>query len=152
MPLRLVDPRFILALGLLAAAPAQAQTAAEAAAIRATALDYAEGWYTGDGDRMGRALHPELVKRILVSDTATGRSFVQTMGASALVNGTMHGYGKSTPADRQQKDVTVLDVFGNAAIAKVVMSDWIDYLQLVRVEGRWLIVNVLWERKPEKKG
>jgi hypothetical protein len=152
MPLRLIDPRFILSLGLLAAAPVQAQTASEASAIRATALDYAEGWYAGDGDRMARALHPELVKRILVSDTATGRSFVQTMGASALVNGTLHGYGKSTPADRQQKDVTVLDVFGNAAIAKVVMSDWIDYLQLVRVEGRWLIVNVLWERKPEKKG
>src|SRR4051794_32353577 len=101
MPLRLIDPRFILALGLLAAAPAQAQTAAEAAAIRTTALDYAEGWYTGDGDRMGRALHPELVKRIPVSDTATGRSYVQTMGASALVNGTLHGYDKSTPAERQ---------------------------------------------------
>ena len=152
MPLRLIDPRFILALGLLAAAPAQAQTASEAAAIRATALDYAEGWYAGDGDRMGRALHPELVKRILVSDTATGRSFVQTMGASALVNGTRHGYGRSTAADRQQKDVTVLDVFGNAAIAKVVMADWIDYLQLVRVDGRWVIVNVLWERKPDRKG
>ena len=154
MPLRLLSPRFILALGLLAAtAPAvRAQTAAEATAIRATALDYAEGWYAGDADRMGRALHPELVKRILVSDTVTGRSIVQTMGASALVNGTRHGYGKGTPADRQQKDVTVLDVFGNAAIAKVVMADWIDYLQLVRVDGRWLIVNVLWERKPEKKG
>jgi hypothetical protein len=100
---------------------------------------------------MGRALHPELVKRILVSDTATGRSFVQTMGASALVNGTRHGYGKSTPADRQQKDVTVLDVFSNAAIAKVVMADWIDYLQLVRVDGRWVIVNVLWERKADRK-
>jgi Putative lumazine-binding len=92
------------------------------------------------------------VKRILVSDTATGQSFVQTMGASALVNGTRHGYGKSTPAERQQKDVTVLDVFGNAAVAKAVMADWIDYLQLVRVDGRWLIVNVLWERKPERKG
>ena len=154
MPFRLLDPRFVCALGLLAAAAptARAQTAAESAAIRATALDYAEGWYAGDGERMGRALHPELVKRILVSDTATGRSFVQTMGASALVNGTRHGYGKDTPADRQQKDVTVLDVFGNAAIAKVVMADWIDYLQLVRVDRRWLIVNVLWERKPGPKG
>src|SRR5215216_1621201 len=154
MPLRLLDPRFIVTLCLLAATvPAvRAQTAAEAAAIRATALDYAEGWYAGDGDRMGRALHPELVKRILVSDTATGRSFVQTMGTSALVNGTRHGYGKGTPADRQQKDVTVLDVFGNAAIAKVVMADWVDYLQLVRVDGRWLIVNVLWEQKPGQKG
>jgi hypothetical protein len=155
MSLRLLDPRLIVTLSLLAASvPAvRAQTAAEATAIRATALDYAEGWYAGNGDRMSRALHPELVKRILVSDTATGRSFVQTMGASALVNGTRHGYGKDTPPERQQKDVTVLDVFGNAAIAKVVMADWIDYLQLVRVDGRWLIVNVLWERKPgQKKG
>jgi len=153
MPLRLRNPRFLLAIVLLAtgARVVRAQTAAESAAIRATALDYAEGWYAGDGDRMGRALHPELVKRILVSDTATGRSFVQTMGTSALVNGTRHGYGKGTPADRQRKDVTVLDVFGNAAIAKVVMADWVDYLQLVRVDGRWLIVNVLWERKPGQK-
>jgi putative lumazine-binding protein len=154
MPIRLLAPCLMLTLGLAAgtAPVAQAQAAAESAAIRASALDYAEGWYAGDGERMGRSLHPELVKRILVSDTATGRSFVQTMGASALVNGTRHGYGKGTPADRQQKDVTVLDVFGNAAIAKVVMADWIDYLQLVRVEGRWLIVNVLWERKPAAKG
>ena len=154
MPLRRLRIHRLLPLALLAAATttARAQTAADAAAIRATVLDYAEGWYAGDGDRMARALHPELVKRILVSDTATGQSFVQTMGASALVNGTRHGYGKSTPADRQQKDVTVLDVFGNAAVAKAVMADWIDYLQLVRVDGRWLIVNVLWERKPERKG
>ena len=46
----------------------------------------------------------------------------------------------------------MLDVFGNAAVAKAVMADWIDYLQLSRVDGRWLIVNVLWERKPERKG
>jgi hypothetical protein len=144
--------RLVLVLILLAAASAaHAQSAADSSGIRAAALDYAEGWYTGDGERMARAVHPELVKRILVNDTATGRAFVQTMGATALVNGARHGYGKGTPADRQQKDVRILDVFGNAAVAKVVMADWIDYLQLVRADGRWQIVNVLWERKPERK-
>ena len=145
--------RFVtLLFALLAASPtARAQTAADTTGIRAAALDYAEGWYSGDADRMARAVHPELVKRILVTDTATGRSFVQTMGASALVNGARHGYGKSTPAERQLKDVRILDVFGNAAVAKVVMADWIDYLQLIRSEGRWQIVNVLWERKPDRK-
>jgi hypothetical protein len=29
------------------------------------------------------------------------------------------------------------------------MADWVDYMQLGRVDGRWLIVNVLWERKPQ---
>ena len=71
-------------------------------------------------------------------------------GASALVNGTRHGYGKSTPKERQQKDVTILDIFNNAASAKAVMADWVDYMQLAKVDGRWLIVNVLWERKPGK--
>jgi hypothetical protein len=129
--------------------PARAQAAADSAAIRATALDYAEGWYEGNADRMARALHPELVKRIVVRDTSTGKTMVQGMGASVLVNSTRHGYGKETPKERQQKEVTILDIFGNAASAKAVMADWVDYLQLGKVDGRWVIVNVLWERKPQ---
>jgi hypothetical protein len=144
--------RYGLLLALLAPVAAQAQTAADSSAIRATALDYVEGWYEGNPERMTRALHPELVKRIVVSDTTTKRSVLQDMGATALVNGTRHGWGKETPKDRQQKDVTILDIFGNAASVKAVMADWIDYLQIARVDGRWVIVNVLWERKPERKG
>jgi len=139
---------------LLLAAPAasHAQSAADSSAIRSTALDYVEGWYEGNPERMGRALHPALVKRIVVSDTATKRSVLQDMGASALVNGTRHGWGKETPRDRQQKDVTILDVFGNAASVKAEMADWIDYMQMAKVDGRWVIVNVLWEHKPGKRG
>lgn len=143
--------------GLLLAALAaptlgHAQSAADSSAIRATALDYVEGWYEGDGARMARAVHPELVKRIVVSDTATGRSVIQNMGATALVNGARRGWGKETPAERRRKDVTILDIFGNAATVKAVMADWIDYLQIAKVDGRWVIVNVLWERNPGSRG
>ena len=140
--------RYGLLLAMAIPAAAHAQTAADSTSIRAAVLDYAEGWYEGNAERMSRAVHPELVKRIVVSDTATKRSVIQNMGATALVNGTRRGWGKETPAERRQKDVTVLDIFGNAASAKAVMADWIDYLQLARVDGRWVIVNVLWERKP----
>ena len=133
----------VLAFGSL-----QAQTSADTTAIRATALNYVEGWYEGNADRMAKALHPELVKRIVVRDTTTGKTMVQGMGTSVLVNSTRHGYGKETPKERQQKDVSVLDVFGNAASVKAVMADWIDYMHMAKVDGRWVIVNVLWERKP----
>jgi Putative lumazine-binding len=133
---------------LMISTPGMAQAPADSAAIRATALDYVEGWYQGNASRMGRALHPELVKRIVINDTTTGKSVLQNMGASALVNGTRHGYGKSTPRDRQQKDVSILDIFGNAASARATMADWIDYMHLSKVDGRWVIVNVLWEKKP----
>ncbi len=35
----------------------------EEAGVRAAVLDYVEGWFDGNAERMERALHPELVKR-----------------------------------------------------------------------------------------
>ncbi|MBX7173008.1 MAG: nuclear transport factor 2 family protein [Pyrinomonadaceae bacterium] len=119
------------------------------AAITATALDYIEGWYAGDAERMERALHPDLAKRIVM--TRDGRSMLQQMSAMGLVQGVKRGGGKNTPPEKQQKDVTILDVFENAASVKVVASDWIDYLHIAKFNGRWVIVNVLWELKPQKK-
>ena len=128
---------------------AQSTTGSDAdkAAIKQTALDYIEGWYEGDAERMERALHPELAKRI-VRTNRQGQSRLDQMSAMSLVQGTRRAYGKQTPKEKQQKDVTILDVFENAACAKVIASDWVDYLQLARWNGRWVIVNVLWELKP----
>jgi len=114
-------------------------------AIRRAALDYIEGWYEGNVERMTRAVHPELAKRIVI--TENGASRVEQMGASVLIANVRRGGGRKTPKERQQKDVTILDRFENAASMKIVASDWIDYLHLAKVDGRWVIVNVLWENK-----
>jgi hypothetical protein len=132
---------------LAAASPVRAQTGADSAGIRAAALDYAEGWFEGNADRMARAVSPELVKRIVVRDTVSGKDMIQGMGSSVLVNSTRRGFGKSTPPDKQEKEVRIYDIFRGSAVARVTMTDWIDYLQLARIDGRWVIVNVLWERK-----
>lgn len=144
------------ALGLLAiasravVAQTHTPTAADSAAIKATALDYIEGWYTGDADRMERALHPELAKRIVYQPTQPGgRSRLETQSAMTLVKNTRAGGGKRTPPDKQQKDVTILDIYENAASVKVVAGAWIDYLHMGRADGKWQIINVLWELKPQ---
>lgn len=116
--------------------------------IKQAALDYIEGWYEGNAERMERALHPELAKRIVRTDPK-GRSGLGQMGAMTLVQSTRAGGGKTTPKEKQQKDVTILDIFGNTASAKVVASEWIDYMHLAKWNGRWVIVNVLWEMKPQ---
>jgi hypothetical protein len=143
---------FTLAAALVAAipAPAGAADAADEAAIRRAALDYAEGWYEGNPERMERALHPELAKRIVRTD-AQGRSRLDQMSALTLINGVKAGHGKETPPAEQLKDVTILDIYGGTASVKVVMSEWIDYLHLARWNGQWRIVNVLWELKPGKR-
>jgi hypothetical protein len=140
----------ILLTVLFSASHANAQTPSDADLIKQTALDYIEGWYEGNAERMERALHPELAKRIVRTDDR-GRYNLGQMGAMTLVQYTRAGGGKNTPKDKQQKDVTVLDIFGNAASAKVIASEWVDYLQLAKWNGRWVIVNVLWELKPPPK-
>ena len=139
---------------IFSGSPVQAQTNAPDAdkeAIKQTALDYIEGWYEGNAERMERALHPDLAKRIVRTDPNNGRSGLSQMSALSLIQGTRRGGGKDTPREKQQKDVTILDVFENAASVKVVASDWIDYLHVAKWNGRWVIVNVLWELKPQKK-
>jgi hypothetical protein len=138
----------LLAIILASFAGTPAQIAdADRDAIKATALDYIEGWYEGNPERMERSLHPDLAKRI-VRTNDRGQSMLGQMSAMGLVMGVRGGGGKNTPKEKQQKDVTILDVFGNAASVKVVASDWIDYLHIAKFNGRWVIVNVLWEMKP----
>ncbi|HET8796478.1 MAG TPA: nuclear transport factor 2 family protein, partial [Thermoanaerobaculia bacterium] len=97
-------------------------------AIEAAALDYAEGWYAGDADRMARALHPDLAKRIVASKDGEPR--LQHMTAEQLIAGTRKGYGKNVPPEKQLKDVKILDVFGNTATVRLEMAGWIDYLHV----------------------
>lgn len=126
-----------------------AQTDADREAIKRTALNYAEGWYEGNADKMESALHPDLAKRIARTNDK-GQTRLDQMTAMSLVQGTRGGYGKQTPKEEQQKDVTVLDVTGGAATVKLEMRDWVDYMHIARSNGKWVIVNVLWEMKPAK--
>ena len=139
-----------IALALLfAVAPVSAQTAADSAGIRATALDYIDGWWSGDGQRMGSALHPELVKRIRNADAARGAEWIDNQGASRLTMGTARGGGRETPPANRRSDVVILDIFQNTASVRVDAGAWVDYLHIVRWGNRWVINNVWWEtRRP----
>jgi hypothetical protein len=121
-----------------------AQTAADSAAIRATALDYIEGWYTNDAARMERALHPKLAKRMVWADS-TGKSHVVDLTAQQLVQGTRSH--PLVPATERRKDVQILNVFGNAAVVRIDAQEWVDYLQLIKWNGSWKIINVVWENR-----
>jgi putative lumazine-binding protein len=141
-------PLVIAALSLAPLSNSSGQSQADSVAIRQTALDYIQGWYTGDAARMERALHSELAKRIVRTDTL-GNYRLDQQSAMTLVQGTRNGYGKSTPQADRLDDVRILDIYRNAASVRVNASYWVDYLQLAKWHGRWVIVNVLWELKPK---
>ena len=141
---------FALFLILAPVITASAQADADREAIKRTALNYAEGWYEGNADKMESSSSPDLAKRIARTN-AQNQTRLDHMTAMALVQGTRGGFGKQTPAAEQQKDVTILDVLGGAATVKLEMRDWVDYMHIAKINGKWLIVNVLWEMKPRKE-
>jgi hypothetical protein len=125
------------------------QTDADREAIKRTALNYAEGWYEGNAEKMESALSPDLAKRIARTNQQ-GQSSLGHMTAMTLVQATRSGSGKSVPKEEQQKDVSILDVLGGAATVKLEMRDWVDYMHIAKMNGKWVIINVLWEMKPKK--
>ena len=124
----------------------QGQTAADSAAIRGTALDYIEGWYSNNSTRMERALHPKLAKRMVWADS-TGKSHLVDLTALELIQGTKAH--PPVPASERRKEVQILSVFGNAAMVRIDASGWVDYLQQIKWNGSWKIINVVWENRPE---
>ncbi|HVH08608.1 MAG TPA: nuclear transport factor 2 family protein [Gemmatimonadales bacterium] len=125
---------------------ARAQSAADSAAIRTTALDYIDGWYTNDAARMERALHPHLAKRLVYVDSS-GHSHLVDLTALELVQGTK-AHPPVAPADRRE-EITVLSLFGNAAVVRIDASTWVDFLEEIKWNGRWVIINVVWENRPK---
>jgi len=142
---------FLLSLLLLAACAVSgySQTDADREGVKRAALNYAEGWYEGNADKMESALSPDLAKRIARTNDR-GQTMVDNMTAMRLVQATRGGSGKQTPVAEQKKDVTILDMMVNSATVKLEMRDWVDYLHVAKVSGKWVIVNVLWEMKPKK--
>ncbi|MGK2284522.1 nuclear transport factor 2 family protein [Pedomonas sp. V897] len=142
------------ALCLAVPGAAHAEEAADArtiAAIEAVAYDYVDGQLEGDPERVARSLHPDLAKRA-VRQAGEGADEVfplRRMTRDELVALTRQGVLK-TPREQWSRSVKVLDVYGDAAVARVETPWFVDYFHLGRYGDRWLIVNALWYPKSSR--
>lgn len=122
----------------------------EKVAIRNATLDYLEGWYNGDAERMGRALHPEFfTKRGILVNPNTGEMATPHLNAEMMIGYVKQGGGKNFPREKLNNEVIILDVYKNTASVKATSAQFVDYLHLAKFNGKWMIVNVLWELKAE---
>jgi len=113
-------------------------------AITKAALDYIEGWFEGSAERMDRALHPQLAKRMVVLNPQGGPEKFIHLTKDQMVEATGKGGGKAVAPDKRAIRVTILDIYRGIASVRVDSVAYIDYLHLAKSEGGWKIVNVLW--------
>jgi hypothetical protein len=110
----------------------------DASAVRATVTNYIEAYYTGDARRMQATLHPHYLKHMIHGAIPmrekTGLQMVREVRSNGPVD---------MPADQRTEQVSVLDVTGGIASAKLVTPGWVDYVTLSKTNGEWKILSVV---------
>jgi len=137
----------VLVLSLAAAGAAGAQTAADREAVRSAALDYVEGVYNVQPERIKRSVHPSLVKRGFYKRTPDAPYTESPMTFEQLVN-LAATWNKEGKRDTSIKRVDVLEVLDQTAVAKVTASWGVDYMLLAKYGEQWQIQQILWQSPP----
>lgn len=126
-----------------------AQQAPDREGVRQAALDYLEGFYEGDSARIMRSVRPEARKIGYFASRSTGAYEVEEMTYAAMIEyaDNFRKSGRKTAATAP-REIIVGEVNDQTAIVKVVAWWGVDYLQLARYSGKWMIVNVMWQSAP----
>lgn len=145
----MIRTRWLVALAVALTLPAglQAQTSADSAGVKQAMLDYVEAFYEVLPERIVRSVHPTLFKQGMVSpDGGAYRgpvlmNFEQARELAATWN---RDNARANPATAP-KVIEVLDLLDATAVGKLTASWGTDYFLLAKLEGRWMIMQVMWQ-------
>jgi len=118
---------------------------ADEAAIRQTVQYYFDGGKNRDSLTLRKAFHPE-ARMLFARDgklvLVPIGEYITRVGSERL---------KPGEVDSTERRVVSVDVVGDAAVAKLELKRpsalLTDYMSLLKVDGRWLIVNKIFTRE-----
>ena len=127
-----------------------AQTDDDRSAVRQACLDYVEAVYEVNPAKAERSVHPDLVKRGFFIKKGETVYSPHSMTFTELVELSKNYNKKGLLPKDAVKEVVVFEVSDQTASAKVTAVWGIDYLHLAKYEGKWKIINILWQSPPKK--
>jgi hypothetical protein len=134
---------------LLSAWGLQAQSTDDHRLIEKAILNYVEAFYEADTAKAYESVARDLAKRGYY--TRDAQNVEAKMTFEQLVNlARRWKNGVNITADSPRK-ITVFEVLDKIASAKVEAHWGIDYFHLAKTDGKWTIINVLWQEYPKDK-
>ncbi|MEX2271883.1 MAG: nuclear transport factor 2 family protein [Vicinamibacterales bacterium] len=144
----------LVALAVVLAAPVaigagRQSQAADREAVRQAALDYVEGIYNVEPARLERSVHPDMIKRgYYRKERGADFTFAPMTREQLMTLAANWNKDKKRPIDTYPKEVVVFEVLNQTASAKVVAMWGVDYMHLAKHDGRWKILNIVWQEPP----
>lgn len=137
----------LVAVGFSASTFSRTRMAEDREAIQKAALDYVEGIYNVQPERIERSVHTTLTKRGFYKKDANAPYVEMPMTYDQLVN-LARTWNKDGKRDTSVKKVDVLDVLDQTAVAKVTASWGVDYMLLGKYDGVWKVSQIMWQSHP----
>ncbi len=119
--------------------------------VYAAIEDYVDGLYLVQPERIKKSVHPELMKKgFWRRDGNTEYDKESIMTFDELVDLASKWNAKGTlPKDAPRK-IEIYDVQDQTATGKLTAQWGTDYFQLAKYDGKWMIVNIMWQRHQPK--
>ena len=128
---------------------AMAQQTDDREAVRQAVLDYVEGIYEVQPERIERSVSREMTK-VGYWREKDGAPYSESRMTFDQLVALAKNWNKKGRVDAKTapKEVTIYEVVDQTATVKLRAHWGIDYMHLAKKDGKWLIMNVLWQSHP----
>lgn len=117
--------------------------------VYAAIEDYVDALYLVQPERIKKSVHPNLTKKGFwrpKDKSEYNPETIMTFDQLYELAGKWNAKG-TLPKDAPKK-IEIFDVQDQTACGKLTASWGTDYFQLAKYDGRWLIVNIVWQGPP----
>lgn len=121
----------------------------DAEAVECAVLDYAEAVYELKPRLIERSVHPGMTRVGFYRPTTAEDYRSVPMTYDDLLTLTSDADKKRKPQTGGIKDVVVYEVHDKTASARLRAVWGIDFIHLAKIDGRWMIVQILWQNQAE---
>lgn len=121
----------------------------EDAAIERAVLDYVEGFYQSNAALSERSVRRDFSKRGFRWNPAAGSYGEQEFMSFDRLYEVVAAFKTIDVPESAARRITILDRLDQTATAKLEAMWGVDYIHLAKYEGKWMIVNVLWQSHPK---
>ncbi len=126
-----------------------AQTNSDEQAVHQAVLNYVDALYQGNVELLRASIHRDIRKTgflLAEGHEEYNRQRTDRGDLEQYARAVQAGGAFSADAD---KEIAVLDVQNHTAIAKLTAIWGTEYLILVKDEGQWVVMTVVWENRPQ---
>ena len=116
--------------------------------IKRMALGYLVALQDLKPSLMNEVMNDSLNKVTIGWDRATKKEYARATTKTQMIEfATSWNKSNTKFPFNQSNNITILDIYNRIATIKLVSDNWVEYLHLIKQDGTWSIVNLIWQYK-----